>query len=247
LSASASLFLEDKQCDRLRNLMGEMKFKRGKPRTTRVTPEHAIAIRAQAHRVGRPSIALGQAGMTDFGWRQIDLIGSYDPRGKTDKSDVVVARWGEWLHGLRFEEIDDDLVVHHVTSKKQKLSEPPLAYAPMMLQELRLRFCPNGEPLTRDRMPERGPVIVNEITGVPYSERQWRYEWRKIARAAGVPDDVQNRDSRAGRATHALAMGVPLDRVRQMLGHSKAETTAIYLRDPAGEMAAAMKQIAASA
>lgn len=240
-------FLENKQCDRLCRVMAEMPFKKSPARTEIVTPAQAIAIRAEAHRVGRPSIALAQAGMTDFGWRQGDMIGTYEERGAhVDVSDIVVARWGQYMGGARWEALGDDMVLRHVTSKKQKLSEPPIMYAPMILAELRALYCPNGEPLTRDRLPASGPMILNEATGLPYHDRQFRYEWRKIARAAGVPDNVQNRDSRAGRATHALSIGVPLNRVRQMLGHTKIDTTAIYLRDQEGETAAAMKQIAES-
>lgn len=245
LVAFGFIFVEDKQCERLRNIMSEMKFKRGKSRTARVTNEQAIAIRAAAHRAGYPSIALGQAIMTDFGWRQKDAIGGYEPRGtKDDESDIVVARWGQWLRGVRWEELGGDMVFRHVTSKKQKLSEPPVLYATQVMEELRAAFCPNGERLTRERLPKRGAVIINEDSGHPYTDSQWRNRWRKIATAAGVPKNVQNRDSRAGRATHALSIGVPPDRVRQMLGHTRIETTNIYLRDPAGETAAAMRQIA---
>src|SRR5262249_11414843 len=46
------------------------------------------------------------------------------------------------------------------------------------------------------------------------------------------PDNIQNRDSRAGAATEADSITeVPREKVKRMLGHSKEETTAIYQRE----------------
>jgi len=58
-----------------------------------------------------------------------------------------------------------------------------------------------------------------------------RNRWRDIARKAGIPDNVQNRDSRAGAATEAAAIKVPRDKVQRMVGHSKEATTAGYQRE----------------
>jgi hypothetical protein len=41
---------------------------------------------------------------------------------------------------------------------------------------------------------------------------------------------VQNRDSRAGAATDAELSGADINTVRQALGHSKEDTTRLYLR-----------------
>lgn len=231
-------FLEDKDCDRLCRIMGELKFKGGKRRTQRITTAQAIAFCAEANRVGRPSLALAQSAMFDFGWRQTDAIGEYVDRDEQVEGYMEHIRFGKLLPGMCWEEIDADLVLHHVTSKRGKLSEPPIIYAPLLLQQLRLMFG----SVERSALPARGPIIVNEATGWPYTGAQFRRDWRVIAKAVGIPKDVQNRDSRASAATDALTKNVPINRVREMLGHSKIETTLIYARDPAGEAAAAMKQ-----
>jgi hypothetical protein len=51
------------------------------------------------------------------------------------------------------------------------------------------------------------------------------------AREAGIADSIQNRDSRPGAATEADLAGAPKDKKQRMLGHSKGETTEIYLRE----------------
>jgi integrase len=52
-----------------------------------------------------------------------------------------------------------------------------------------------------------------------------------LARAAGLPDAIHNRDSRPGAATEADVAGAPQERIQRGLGHSKGETTRIYLRE----------------
>ena len=54
--------------------------------------------------------------------------------------------------------------------------------------------------------------------------------WREYARAVGIPDDVQNRDSRAGGASEAETAGADIEAIRQGMGHSKPDTTRIYTR-----------------
>jgi hypothetical protein len=49
-------------------------------------------------------------------------------------------------------------------------------------------------PLNRANFPASGPVIVSESTGLPWSTSRFRDRWRELARKAGIPDKVQNRD-----------------------------------------------------
>jgi len=44
-------------------------------------------------------------------------------------------------------------------------------------------------------LPRSGPVVVCEINGMPWSTTEFRRKWRKVAKQAGVPDKVTNRDS----------------------------------------------------
>lgn len=60
-------FLEDAECERLKGILHSMRFKMASSRKERLTAEQANAIRAMAHKMGRPSIALAQALQFDLG------------------------------------------------------------------------------------------------------------------------------------------------------------------------------------
>jgi integrase len=98
------------------------------------------------------------------------------------------------------------------------------------MEELALMACVKPADLQRDMLPPLGPVIIAEHNGLPWIDKVFQTNWRKIARAVGIPDDVQSRDSRAGAATDAELKGANIEKVRQQMGHSKPETTRIYQR-----------------
>ena len=136
----------------------------------------------------------------------------------------------KWLHGLRWEEIDENLIVHHTTSKRGKdLPDPDLRHAPMVMEELE-RIA--GGPVTRDRLPARGPMIVN-AAGFPWDDNEFRKEWRKAATAAGIPTTTYNMDTRAGAITEALGSGASMEDVRKTATHSQSTTTQRYSRGDA--------------
>jgi hypothetical protein len=74
-------------------------------------------VRAAAHKVGWFSIALAQAFQFDLMLRQKDVIGEWVPIDEPSVSDVV-SPMGKWVLGLRWSEIDDDLILRHVTSNR---------------------------------------------------------------------------------------------------------------------------------
>ena len=39
------------------------------------------------------------------------------------------------------------------------------------------------------------PIVLCEITGMPWSTAEFRRKWRLVTKKAGVPDIVKNRDS----------------------------------------------------
>lgn len=220
--------LEDPECIRLSAVLRSQRFPMAKSRTEIVTAEQAIAIRRMAHEMKRPSIALAQALQFDGTLRQRDLIGEWVPDNEPGESDIVSRRNREsrpmkWLRGLRWEEIDDSLILRHVTSKKLKAVEIDLTCAPMVMEELALLF---------DR-PSRGPVIICEATGFPWTNYEFRRWWRKLARAAGVPDTVHNMDSRAGAISEAITAGARIEHVRHAATHSDIQMTARYDRNTA--------------
>jgi hypothetical protein len=66
-------------------------------------------------------------------------------------SDVISGN-EKWVRGIRFEEIDQNLILKHVTSKRDKLLTIDLKQCPMVMTELGLMFA-QGQPLRREHLP----------------------------------------------------------------------------------------------
>lgn len=235
-------FLEDDDCARISVILGKEKFKQGKARTLHLSADQAEAICAEARSRGRPSVALQQALQYEGTLRQKDGIGEWIPVSEPGVSDVLWKRHGKWVRGARWNEVDDNLIFRHVTSKTGSLVEIDLKHAPMVMAELQAQY---GAPLHRSILPASGPMIVNEKTGRPYLTHQFRRLWRQIATAAGVPKQVQNRDTRAGAITEAIESGASLEDARKAARHTTTAMTARYSRGDADSIARTMKRRAA--
>lgn len=225
--------LEDDQCARVSAVLSKMKFPMAKARLAILTAEHAIAIRQEAHKRGLHSMALAQAIQFECMLRQKDVIGEWVPLSEPGLS-AVTSGYDKWLRGLRWEEIDDNLILRHTTSKRLKDVEIDLRLAPMVMEEL-------------ERIPnlQGGPVIVYEATGLPYVTHVWRRLWREVANAAGIPKDVRNMDSRAGAITEATQAGAELEHIKHAATHSDIGMTQRYSRDAASKTAKVMQMRAA--
>lgn len=219
-------------------------------RTEYLTYQQARLICETARREGFPSIALAQAFMFELGLRQKDMIGEWVPRAEPGVSDIIAGP-SKWLMGARWEEIDSNWVWTHRLSKSVgrdgimdseagKTEKFDLRAFPLVMTELERQVMSFGSTTTSDIrpvsatraiFPASGPVIVSEGTGRPWSASRFRDRWRRLARQAGIPEEVQNRDSRAGAATEADVAGVPREQVRRQLGHSNEATTAGYQRE----------------
>jgi len=189
LSGFGVTVLNHEVCMRLSSILHKMRFALPEKRVERLTETHARAIRAKAHEMDRPSIALAQAFQFDLPLKQTDVIGQWVPLSEPGVSDVIHDEMGKWIRGIRWEEIDENLILRHVTSMHQREVELDLKRAPMVMEELKKI----GKP------PARGPVIVCEWESKPWSQNEYRRWWRKLADAAGVPKNVKNMDS--SRAT----------------------------------------------
>lgn len=224
--------LEDSECERLSGVLSKMKFSMAKPRSAALTAEMVVAVRAKAHEWGWPSIALAQALQFELILRQKDVIGEWVPISEPGMSDITNSFGCKWLRGLRWEEIDANLTLRHVTSKRGKPIEVNLRMAPMVMEELG-RF---------KELPKSGPVVVNEKTGKPWATSYFRQLWRKIATDAGVPRSVRNMDARAGAITEATDAGADLEHVRHAATHSDIGMTQRYSRGDADKTAAVMQK-----
>jgi hypothetical protein len=87
-----------------------------KTRNEYMTAAQCRLLRSNAHEHGRPSVAVEQAFVFELGLRQKDVIGEWIPIKWPGLSDVV---WGprKWLMGIRWDEIDADLILRHRLSK----------------------------------------------------------------------------------------------------------------------------------
>lgn len=218
--------LEDADCLRLATALSNMRFAAPKPRSERLTPDQVIAIRAKAHERERPSLALAQAFQFECIFRQKDVIGEWVPLSEPGVSDVTRLGRLKWLRGIRWEEIDADLVLRHVTSKREKPITVDLKNAPMVLEELEYVKAANG-----GQLPTKGPIIVSGRSGIPWNGVEFRRQWRLTATAAGVPKSVRNMDSRAGAITEASDAGAALEHIRHAATHSDIAMTQRYSRN----------------
>jgi hypothetical protein len=237
LATFGATLLKNKPCRELKILLHDMKFKNSTPRTLFLTAEQADLIRHHARTAQLASMSLAQAFQFEFAFRQKDVIGEWVPEREPGESDTTW-RGQKWLRGVRWEEIDADLILTHVTSKRGKLATHDLTLAQMVVDELTRAypgFARADGTLDRSALPVSGPIIVHEETGRPWLTPKFRATWRMIARTAGIPDDVQNRDSRAGAITEATDGGASLEQAKELAGHSDIQTTQIYSRAKASK------------
>jgi hypothetical protein len=200
-----------------------MRFPMPRPRTERLTLEHVQKIITEAHEVGWHSIALAQAIQFDLMMRQKDIIGEHVPISEPGISDVITPK-GKWLRGLRWEEINDNFILKHNTSKKEKDLEVDIKLAPLATRELQFYIDFLGA------RPAKGPVVICEATGTTWSTSEFRRKWRIVADKAGVPKSIRNMDSRAGAISEATDAGADLEHVRHAATHSDIAMTQRYSR-----------------
>lgn len=180
--------LEDKDCQRLSIILNKMRFKTPKSQAEPLTLGQVKAIISQAHKMGRPSIALAQAIQFDCGFQQRDVIGEWVPHSELGVSEVTDGE-KKWIRGIRWSEIDKDLILRHVTSRDGSLATVRLSEKPLVKAEL--------DRMTK--LPTGGPVIISEESFLPYLDDTFRRTWRKIAVAVGIPKHMKNMDTRTSR------------------------------------------------
>jgi hypothetical protein len=241
-----AIYLEDPECERLSGVLAKMRFKVAKPRETRLTAEQANAVRAMAHKMGRPSIALAQAFQFEVMLRQKDVIGEWVPRSEPGMSDVTHLG-DKWLWGIRWSEIDQNLILRHTTSKRGKNIEVNLRLAPMVMEEINLLFNQAKEIGTKTgseeiTLPASGPIIVCEFSGRPWTTHEFRRWWRKVADACSIPKNIKNMDSRAGAISEATDAGAELEHVRHAATHGDIAMTQRYSRGNVEKVAQVMKR-----
>jgi hypothetical protein len=163
---------------------------------------------------------------------------------------AVIFNEMKWLRGIDWSEVDENLILRHVTSKKQKETEVDLKLAPMVLEEL-VEMTGGQEIIVTDKvtkkvtvnrhlLPASGPIVICDTNGLPWTNTEWRRKWRKVANACGIPKNVWNMDSRSGAISEAIDAGMPIEWVRHAATHSDVSQTADYDRGQAKATAKVM-------
>jgi hypothetical protein len=196
LSTFGSTVLKDGGCTHLAGVLAHLHTKPGVARTERLTSEHVNAFRSKARAAYRYSIALAQALQFEVPrLQQLDIIGEWVPLSEPGTSDVMRQKQ-KWLRGLRWTDIDENLILRRTITKGRKAQPQEIKVnlntCPMVLEEL---FDMRASTRDRSTLPTSGPIIVSETTGVPYAHDDFRRKWRDIANEAGVPPTIRNSDS----------------------------------------------------
>lgn len=218
-------------CARLAAILDATRFKQPKRRRIRMDLHHLDAFIPKAIEAGRLSLALGTAIQFETGMRQKDVIGEWEPHeARSEIGGILLKgkrgrRMLRWVNGLTWADLSNGNVLVKETTKTGAMVAHDLALCPITL-DLMARVAPEAKV---------GPVIIDEVAGRPYAKDAYAREWRLIARAAGIPDEVWNMDARAGAITEAEDAGADLDEIRGAVGHTQASTTARYSRGALGK------------
>jgi hypothetical protein len=187
LCTFGSTTLNDDACIRLSTILGNMRFPTPKGhKGGSLTRDQIRAIRVIAReQFGWDSIALAQAFQLEFPkLRQADIIGEWVPLSEPGTSDIVNGN-EKWLRGLRWSDIDENMVLHRVLAggprgEKHKEVAYNLKRSAMVIEEI------NRIPVEK----RRGPMIVCEYSDLPWSPNEFRRKWRMVATKAGVPPSI---------------------------------------------------------
>lgn len=241
LFAFGATILEDPECERLCAVLNKMRFPSPKVGTEQLTAAQAVLVRQAAHvHFGWGSIALAQAFQFDLMLRQKDVIGEWVPGSEPGISDVTLGT-DKWIMGIRWSEIDQNLTLRHTTSKRGKDLEVNLRLAPFVMAELAIYAGVPLEQLTRDNLPASGPLILNDVTGMPWTTAEFRRKWRLVADHAKLPKSVKNMHSRSGAISEATDAGIDLEHIRHAATHSNISMTQRYSRGATDKIAEVMK------
>ena len=220
-------------CKQLASELEKVKFEKGGAREQELTYPHAATFLKTAMAFEREgvmppgralSVAIGTIAQLEMLLRQMDITGEWAPMTATRKLPSGIATLDlddeQWAGFFTWENIAGwRWRMKTSKSKYRSAADFDLTKCTMLLPLL--EAVPHAE--------RTGPVVKGSY-GLPVRADMYRRWFRQIARAAGIPDDVWNMDSRAGGATEADEAGAALEAIQGALTHTKPSTTVRYLR-----------------
>jgi hypothetical protein len=213
------------ECARLAAILDEARFKQPGRRKTKLELRHVLAFVSKAIEAGRVSLALGTALQFETTLRQKDVIGEWEPIPHGEPTSGIVLHGRRWVNGLTWADISSEFTIKKETSKNAAHIAHDLKLCQIVMDLI-------AKVPTDHRV---GPLIIDEKEGRPYAAHAYAREWRIIARSAGIPDEVQNMDARAGGISEADDAGAPLDFIGSAAGHTQPSTTLRYVRGTIGK------------
>jgi hypothetical protein len=184
LASFGATTLNDDACIRLSALISNMRFAPQKKKIERLTIDQARAVRATAREhFGWQSIALAQAFQYELPmlW-QVDIIGEWVPLSEPGPDDIRKED-EKWVGGIRWSDIDENMIFRPTitSNRRNQRAEFDLKRFYSILEEI-------------NRVPpwqRKGPIIVSETSGLPWTGNEFRRKWRKVADKAGLPKNVK--------------------------------------------------------
>ncbi|MHC2298200.1 hypothetical protein [Rhizobium mongolense] len=197
-------------CAQARLILSDMRFEQPAGRTVAMTYEQCLAIVKKSAEMECPSIGFVEAVKFETALRRIDVIGEWAP-----PSGGGEFRWS----GLMAKDISKDMILSLKTSKTGAAVARDLNSYPLV-----------AEALKAYRIPDIGPVVIDEDYGKPYWENRYTEKFRKVRDAAGVPSNVWSMDARAGAVTETVEATGSLEDASSLATHSTTKTTRRYSR-----------------
>lgn len=197
-------------CKEARDILSTMRFDLPQARTVAMTYEQCLAIVRKSAELECPSIGFVEALKFETALRRIDVIGEWTP----DENGGPF-RW----RGPTAQNLSKDMVLTLTTSKTGVPVARDLKAMPLVIEALKAY-----------RIPEIGPIVIDEDHGKPYWENRYTVKYRNVRDEAGVAKNVWSMDTRAGAVSETVAATGSLQLASNLATHSTVNMTKKYSR-----------------
>lgn len=214
-----------KECDEVQKILGQLRVPSPKARHVSPTENQVLAVIAAADADGATAFATGILFQWRLSLRAMDVRGDFIPLAQDEQPSGICSGRRRWGDGLTWDMISADLSLLTKTPSKTERSMPEAIVWDLTLTpdlQGRLSAVPVSQRI--------GPVIVQKH-GMPFDRFTYGDAWRRYAKKAGVPSNIQLRDIRAGAANDAERNGATPLEIKKQLNHASLETTERYLRE----------------